>query len=498
MFRAPIPPSEAGAPSLGEVLDRMGLGWAQGRSALLGGSVWMADGSELLLVGTATRAVSQEWGLNAGQRGALVSAVFVGIFLGNIISGPVGDRLGRRLPIISSYISIAVFSILSSTTQSYCQLLLVRVMVGASFGLGQPAATALVSEVSPSWARILVGSLTGMLFTFGELYSAALVWWDDPDMKDLHWRWLLATGCLPSVVGAFLALFFLHESPLWLAAQGRDKEARNILDSMRADNRAHEVSIDFEKVEPRNSPDVPPMRAMAEPVAYIYSRRMLYSTLAMIYSCFALNVLFYGTMYAFSQILGDVSAGPSGAVMLLAGAFWELPGSLLAAAFGMLLPRKPVMGIYCVVTALGLVLFAAGAGGSRGGGGTWLDRALLHGGFVGIKVFVCVGFTVIYQYSTEIYPTYARTTGNAACKAGGRVGGMLAPLAYEWLAHATGGFETFFHLIAASVVVDLVLILFLPFETFRQQLDAGDDRSGPSGSSDSEGSRSGPSSREGS
>merc|ERR1711974_163656 len=65
---------------------------------------------------------------------------------------------------------------------------------------------------------------------------------------------------------------------------------------------------------------------------------------------------------------------------------------------------------------------------------------------MGIKSAGMVGFVSMYQYSTEIYPTVARTTGTAACVAGGRLGGMLAPLFYEMLEGAYG-FEAFFYLI---------------------------------------------------
>jgi len=154
-------------PSIEQKIEQIGLGPAQFRSAILGGCVWLADGAELLLIGTVTRAVAEEWHINAIERGSVVSIVFLGIFLGNMISGPFGDWAGRRLPILVSYAGIAIFSIASTFAQNYHQLSAVRLFVGASFGIGQPAFTALCTEVTPSYWRLAMSAFCQSLFAVG-------------------------------------------------------------------------------------------------------------------------------------------------------------------------------------------------------------------------------------------------------------------------------------------------------------------------------------------
>lgn len=48
------PASSQDKPTLGEVIESIGLGPSQFKAGVLGGSVWMADGAELLLIGSAT------------------------------------------------------------------------------------------------------------------------------------------------------------------------------------------------------------------------------------------------------------------------------------------------------------------------------------------------------------------------------------------------------------------------------------------------------------
>merc|ERR1719162_2781097 len=83
-------------PSIGIIIEQLGFGLAQIRAGLVGGGIWIADGSELLLISSVTRAVSDEWHLGPMQRGFIVTIVYVGVCFGNIASGPLADSCGRR------------------------------------------------------------------------------------------------------------------------------------------------------------------------------------------------------------------------------------------------------------------------------------------------------------------------------------------------------------------------------------------------------------------
>jgi len=464
--------------TLAQVIECIGFGAAQMRAALLGGGVWLADGSELLLIATVTRDVSKEWSLEAWQRGIVVSVVFMGILMGNMICGPLGDRLGRRLPILISYVGIATFSILSACAQGFYQLAAIRLFVGASFGVGQPAFNTLCTEVTPTHWRIFMNSFSSGLFVVGELYSALLVWYDDPDMRRLDWRWLLLMGAIPSVILFVLASFLLHEAPSFLAVEGKHEKAKEVLESMQRDNRATGFSVDFKQLPPRRRST--PVQAIVQPFQVIFSWRLLLSTIIVIYSCFTLNTLFYGCLYAFPQVVTDVDMSSAPAVSLIIGALWELPGICLATVCGAYWPRKPVMAGYLVASALSLVAFAMGANHhiEHGTDHGSYDH-LLHGGYIGIKVFACVGFVAVYQYSTEIYPTVARTTGTAACIAGGRLGGMIAPMVFEKMLAITSSLTAFFYFVAALCICNFVLVFLLPIETFGKSLEDHTDETQP-------------------
>lgn len=426
----------------------------------------MADGAELLLIGAVTRALSAEWHLSASQRASVVSIIFVGIVMGNALSGPLGDQFGRRQTILLSYAGVCVFSVLSACATSFATLRLVQVLVGASFGIAQPTFGALCSETTPAYWRIATTAASQALFIVGELYSCVLIWLDDPTMQDLDWRRLLLLGAIPSGVMGIIAIFFLMQSPSYLALRGDHDGAKSVLAEMSRQNGVALESVDFKPL-PQSTRST--LEAYIRPIRLVYSPHMLYSTFAVCYSSFTLNCIFYGCLYAFPQLVTTVDMGTMPVVTLMIGALWEFPGFLLGLVLGMIWPRKRAMMAYLGMTATSLIAFSLGVGG--------MSSVLLHGGYAGIKGFACIGYIVVFQYATEIYPTEARATGTAACLAGGRFGGILAPVLCEKLLQVTGHFVAFFNVIAGLCILNFLIVVLLPMETFGMKLaDVADER----------------------
>lgn len=295
------------------------------------------------------------------------------------------------------------------------------------------------------------------MFTWGEVYSTMLIFYDDPSMKQLNWRWLLAMGAIPSFVLGIFAYLFLRQSPSYLAMIGEPKEATKILEAIAKDNGVTGQKLDFKPAPPVANTGAG--QALSRQLGTVFSRHMLYSTVTMMFTCFELNLIFYGCLYAFPQVVQNVDMGKSPAQALLEGVLWEIPGILLGILFGMFLGRKPVILFYLCLITISLLAFTMGATSK---GDEWYLQYCLHGGYAGIKMFALLGCIPVYQYATEIYPTVARTTGTAVCLAGGRIGGMTAPMLFEGLQEHTGGFAAFFNTIALLAIVNFVLISMMP------------------------------------
>jgi len=467
-----IPPEMDDRPLLPEVIEQLGFGLAQVRAGFIGGGVYFADGAELLLISAVTDAVAEQWGMSHIQKGLVVTVVFVGIMVGNFASGPLADTYGRRHLILLSFLGILVFSVLSSVTVNFASLAVARFLVGAAFGLGQPAWNTLGAEMTPADWRVAMQGISQGFFILGELYSTILLLADDPHMQHLHWRWLLQMGAIPAAIFLVVGACFLHQSPSFLAVAGRREEAKQVLESMRYDNRAPDVPIDFrvatrasqlpERIR-RNSRrlSVHSRGELRRQLSVVFGPDLWLSTLINMYSCFVLNFLYYGCLYAFPQVLSASSGMEGGAALeLLIGALWEIPGQALGIICGLFLTRKLNMKIYLILCGISTLAFVLGS--SHAGKAARVFQTL---GFYGIKCFVDIGFVVIYQYAIEIYPTKVRTTGSAIAVGSGRLAGIISPLIFE-IIKSRSSTSVFFYILLGLCLFNLCLIDFLKYETF--------------------------------
>lgn len=382
------------------VIEAIGFGVPQILAAILCGFIWAADGAELLLLGSVTRSVADEWSLEAWQRGAIVSVVFIGILLGNTLGGPLGDSTGRKTPVLLSFLGIILFSVISASCTGFWSLACVRTMVGASFGLGQPATLSMIRDITPARWQLLVFTLVGGTpFCLGEVYGAALIWYNDPSMKQLDWRWLCIMGALPSIVGFVFSYSFLKESPAYLLENGYTEEAKEILEAYKTANGADHVCCDF--VTSSSLGKTP--RSARQNVEAIFSPRLRWTTLAMIYTTFMLNVCFYGTLYAFPQVFVDVSTPYSAAMALVVGAIFEVPGQLSGPVLATMLDNKTILRICPLGMAATLLMFLVGA--NREG---LLYSVMLQVGYAGIKMITGGFFAVAYTCASGAFPAAVR------------------------------------------------------------------------------------------
>jgi len=449
-------------PSVSSVIDSIGMGIYQVKELLLAGSIWLADGSELLLIGSVARAVANDWNLSAAQRSSLVSIVFLGVLVGNLLGGPFSDRIGRRRPILISYAAIGLCSILSAFSVGFWSLSFWRFFVGMAFGIGQPASWVYGLEIAPTAWRTFMACIASSLFIAGESYSAWLIWLDDSSMRNLHWRWLLIAGALPSILLTFLAAVFLNESPSWLASRGEEDRAREILSKMRHMNGSLCASLDFRPsrvttTAKDGSKDLlPHMHIILGPA-------LRYSTFVSCFTCFCMNLVFYGGLYAFPQVLSEnVSTGTSPAFALFMGAVWELPSYACTLAFDRVLDRRPtiIVGLFALISFM--LMFIHGAIREHEHGPEYW---MVHLGYAGYKCFGCIVFQMAYQYAAELYPISCRVAGSGLSIGVGRVGAITSALAYEYSLQCFGTWTMFFQVMAGFLAIDACLVAFLPFET---------------------------------
>jgi len=446
--------------NLEEVIEGIGMGPAQIAWGLLGGGIWLADGAELLLVSSVTRSLQKEWHLTAFMKGFIVTAVYTGILLGNAASGGCSQRFGRREMIVLSYCGIFLCGSLSAACQTAMAFMMMRFLGGIFIGIGQPAWLSISAEITPIGWRIPMAAASQSLFVVGEMYISFLLMMDDLTMQFLHWRVLLRLGAMPSFALFLLSAAYLNESPMFLALKGRSHEARHVVERMGRLNQASSVLVDFElnsEASGRHNGSL--VSEMGRQMNMVFSSHFLVVTLVIMSVCFTLNLVYFGSLFAFPQVLPMLMHGQA-ASELLVGALWELPGLAMGLLLGIMASRRTSLKFYLIALTCSIICFIVGAHGHPEQEKTM--KVFLFIGYYGIKCVPNIGFIVAYQMSAEVYPTEARSMGAGLALAAGRLAAMISPLIYEAAVMWTGTYLVFFLIMAALCISNLYMVDLLP------------------------------------
>jgi sugar porter (SP) family MFS transporter len=167
--------------------------------------------------------------LSVPRQELFVSVALAAAAVGSPVGGVVSDRFGRRIAIgISSLLFTAGSLLLAlgpqDETYGFAVLLTGRVIVGAAIGVSSAVVPNFVAELSPpKWRGMLVG-VQCIAITGGQFVSYMVDYALLP-----NWRWMLGVPVVPAVVQFVGVLFFLPESPVWLASHNRADDAHAVI-----------------------------------------------------------------------------------------------------------------------------------------------------------------------------------------------------------------------------------------------------------------------------
>lgn len=179
------------------------------------------DGLDTAAMGFIAPALSQDWGIDRASLGPVMSAALIGMVFGALGSGPLADRFGRKVVLVSAVLVFGGFSLASAYASNVDQLLVLRFLTGLGLGAGMPNATTLLSEYTPERHKSLL--VTSMFCGFnlgmagGGFVSAKLI-------PMYGWHSLLLIGGVLPLILAVVLLFWLPESARYLVVRNRSVE----------------------------------------------------------------------------------------------------------------------------------------------------------------------------------------------------------------------------------------------------------------------------------
>lgn len=198
--------------------------------AALGGLLF---GYDTAVINGAIGFLETHFHLTPAMKGWASSSALLGCVVGVSFAGAFCDWLGRKKTLVLAGILFLASSIGTAVPQTLALLVVFRILAGVAVGIASMASPIYIAEVTPArWRGRMVSVnqfaiVTGMLIIYFVNYFIARQ--GDPGWQvTTSWRWMFASGIVPS--GLFLGLLlFTPESPRWLIKRGRSEEAREIL-----------------------------------------------------------------------------------------------------------------------------------------------------------------------------------------------------------------------------------------------------------------------------
>ena len=149
------------------------------RVAWLCGAVLFIEGYDVASVGYAVPSLVDAWKVRPQAFTPVLTVGNIGLLLGSLCAGLLGDRLGRKPVLIGCSVLFGLFSLLSAFAGSPLHLAELRFLTGLGLGGGIPLAVALAADLAPPTARgrlvILMCLGIGIGFAVGGLLASQLV-----------------------------------------------------------------------------------------------------------------------------------------------------------------------------------------------------------------------------------------------------------------------------------------------------------------------------------
>ncbi|HEV1999489.1 MAG TPA: MFS transporter [Xanthobacteraceae bacterium] len=438
----------------GARLDRLPISSFHRRVFWLIGAGMFFDGYDLY-VGTTVLGSTIASGFSTLQQNAqFVSLTFLGMTIGSLVTGFLGDRYGRRFTYQFNLMIFGLASLAAAFAPDMTTLNLLRFVMGLGLGAEIVVGYGTMTEFVPPAKRGRWLATMALLVVSG-LPATALL--GTLIIPNFGWRPMFVIAGVGALIVWYLRKS-LPESPRWLEANGRSEEAEALMQQI-------------EKEAATAGPLPPPAKAapavsfnLASLVRQPILPRMVVGSVVLI----SINTLIFGFVtwlptFFVQQGLTVTRSFAYTLVIILGSPIGCAIGAFGADYFGR---RRSIIGASLATIVLGIIYPFVSA-----------PALLLTVGFlliVAIYVQVAILFGV---YTPELFPTEIRLRANGICNTIGRAATIFSPFAVIALFQGYG-VRGVLSLMIGLLVIQIVVVYGWGVEPNQQSLEALERESG--------------------
>jgi sugar porter (SP) family MFS transporter len=425
--------------------------------AALGGVLY---GYDMGIIAAAAIFVKRSFALSTWMEELVVSIVLIGAMIGAIVGGAVADRIGRRATLVWAGGIFIVGSLLAPLSSNVFVLIVARAIIGIGIGFTSVTAPVYVSELAPPQSRGMLIGLYQFALTVGIALADLVGYWLAAQQA---WRLMFGLAVVPTVV--FLAVILtVPESPRWLFAHGRPKDASAVLNIYTDAVGAQRFLDDIEQglkmpVDERWS-------ALWSPA--VRGALFIAVGLTVLQQVTGINTIIYYGPQIFE--LAGSSSHANAIFATLIVAIVNVIATVVGIALVDRLGRKPLL--YVGVTGMTIALFALSFGFGH--------QAMLGSSLGSIAITCLVVYIACFAFSlgaiawilvAEVFPLRVRGRGVAAGTLFSGLANFAVSLTFLTLINLLGSAGTF-AIYGTLCIVTLVFVRFVVPETRGKDLES--------------------------
>jgi MFS transporter, AAHS family, 4-hydroxybenzoate transporter len=333
----------------------------------------MLDGFDIQALGLSIPGMAKDFGMAPTALTFAVTTSLVGMALGAIMLGPLGDRFGRKPMLIAFLLLIGVTTMGAITAQGPMSLAGWRLFSGLGMGAVIPVAIALVAEAAPTQRKTVLITMMIACSPIGSFVAGFAA----PHIEPVFgWRGIFAFGGLLTLIAGLA---------IWLVLPGSA-----------------------------------PVRAELQPTVSSLLTPEYRARTTLLWAIFAANLFVSYSLISWLPTL-LAQAGWAKAEAQRATGLMALGGVCGGIAIAWAADKGravPVLATAYVLSAGLFVMFVIGPGGKI----AWLALlALIGAGAIGAQM-------ALGSFSASFYPGEIRATGLGWSGGIGRIGAIIGPL----------------------------------------------------------------------
>ncbi|MFC7395536.1 sugar porter family MFS transporter [Scopulibacillus cellulosilyticus] len=368
--------------------------------------------------------IKKDLHLTSWTEGIVVSSILFGCMIGAAFSGALSDRWGRRKVVILAAAVFCIGALGTALAPNTGVLIAFRIILGIAVGSASTLVPMYLSEMAPASIRGALSSLNQLMIMTGILLAYVVNYIFSASEG---WRWMLGLALIPALL-LLIGMIFLPESPRWLLKQGKDDQARSILNNMR---KGAGVEAEIKEIKLANEQANGGLKNLKE--KWVRPALIVGIGLAVFQQIIGCNTVLYYAPTTFT----NVGLGASAAILGTVGiGIVNVIVTAIAVAIIDKVGRKPLLlignaGMSIALFALVFVSKLMGAAGASG----WVTVICLA---VYILFFSLTWGPVVWVMMSEIFPLSIRGAGMGIGSVANWLANLVVSLTYPKLIELFG------------------------------------------------------------